>query len=175
MKSAAIIIVTLLCLTSSAYFGFEAFQQYAYERDYENERSWIRSGHNNLSDKYTPLDQINKSNLSELQVAWTHNSGSVGNASYTVQTNPIFSSRENLLYISSPCCVIAINPKNGSELWRLELPSPVAKRGLTYDDQKLLVQLPVVSMLWMLPKALCLKDLAKAELLESKCLWCLLS
>ncbi len=92
--------------------------------------NWRRSGGSNLSDKYSSLSQITKANVSKLKVAWIHKSGWALNGQDTVQTNPIFV--ENVLVTTNlDGKLIGINPENGHEKWRLSLPGPVGRRGIT--------------------------------------------
>lgn len=85
---------------------------------------------------YSALNQINKTNLNRLIVAWVYHTGDAraGNRS-TIQCNPIIVN--NIMYVTSPQLkLIALHPGTGRELWRFD---PFAKetatgvnRGVTY-------------------------------------------
>src|SRR5437867_3026428 len=70
-----------------------------------------------LSDKgrslYSPLQQINRSNVAQLEVAWTYNTGDKGE----YQANNLIIA--GVLYTASPTRkVIALDAATGKELWR---------------------------------------------------------
>ncbi|MFT3947327.1 MAG: PQQ-binding-like beta-propeller repeat protein [Agriterribacter sp.] len=85
---------------------------------------------------YSALDQINKSNLHKLKLAWIYHSGDAreGNRS-TIQCNPIIVN--DIMYVTSPALkLIALHPASGKEIWRFDPfagkePSGV-NRGVTY-------------------------------------------
>jgi quinoprotein glucose dehydrogenase len=113
---------------------------------FADELLWERSGGNNRSHQYSPLSQINEENIKNLEVAWVYKSGFIDRAQ-TVQTNPIIAN--NFLITSSlDGFVIAINSINGKEAWRKKLPSPVARRGLTFYDNS--VYVPTSSGIYIL-------------------------
>jgi quinoprotein glucose dehydrogenase len=96
---------------------------------------WQVSGHDMGSQRYSPLTQINKSNVSKLDVAWTYHMTPAG---YTgrprlVEAIPIVVG--NSMYIASSYGeIIALNATTGAELWKYKLPDtdiPTA-RGVAY-------------------------------------------
>lgn len=81
------------------------------DREYVN---WDQPGGNVRQTKFSPLDQINKENVKELEVAWIYNSGDM---SGNVQLNP--SIINGIMYITTPAQVlIAVDATDGSEIWR---------------------------------------------------------
>ena len=96
---------------------------------------------------FSPLDQIDKTNVSQLEVAWeyrTHDADSAGRTQ--IQCNPIII--DGILYGSSPKLkVFALDAKTGKELWRFD-PSVATSfsmnvnRGVTYwedgEDKRIL-------------------------------------
>ena len=88
------------------------------------------------STAYSSLDQINKDNVNQLEVAWTYHTGDAekGNRS-TIQCNPIIVN--GMMYITSPKVkLIALDPATGVERWKFD---PFAKaqaagvnRGVTW-------------------------------------------
>src|SRR3569833_3295410 len=96
---------------------------------------WPVSGHDAGSQRYSPLTQINKSNVSNLQIAWTYHLTPAG---YTgrprlVESVPVVIG--NSMYISSSYGeVIALNATTGAELWKYKLSVFVflVERGVAY-------------------------------------------
>ncbi|WP_277477774.1 PQQ-binding-like beta-propeller repeat protein [Catalinimonas alkaloidigena] len=66
---------------------------------------------------YSVLDQINKSNVTDLEVAWTYNAGQQGSGGPDyIQANPLIV--DGVLYGVSPGLkVFAINAANGNKIW----------------------------------------------------------
>ena len=93
-----------------------------------------RSGGGNGSQKYYSLDQINKKNIKDLEVAWIYNSGSFHN----VELSPILAGN-TVVTSNRDSFLIGLNPLSGSEKWRINLPGEVAKRGVTYFQGNLFV------------------------------------
>lgn len=71
-----------------------------------NDKSW----------RYSPLDQINKSNVKRLKVAWIHQPGDVTGG---LQATPIAIDGV-LYYVSANNKVQALDAKSGTELWRYQ-------------------------------------------------------
>lgn len=68
--------------------------------------------------RFSPLTQINKSNVKSLQVAWTYESGDHFTGS-EMQSNPIVI--DGVLYATTPTMkVIAVNAATGKEIWRFD-------------------------------------------------------
>jgi quinoprotein glucose dehydrogenase len=96
---------------------------------------WPVSGHDAGSQRYSPLTQINKSNVANLQIAWTYHLTPAG---YTgrprlVESVPVVIGND--MYISSSYGeVIALNATTGAELWKYKLPDndTPAERGVAY-------------------------------------------
>jgi len=89
-------------------------------------RSW---GGNAEDNRYSALAQINKTNVSKLQVAWTYDSGETGG----IETSPIIVG--NVLYAYTPSkTIVALNAATGAVLWKFDagLPGGQVVRGLTY-------------------------------------------
>jgi len=93
-------------------------------------RDWPVYGGNSASTRYSPLKQINRSNVAHLTVAWTYDTADGPGAS---QTQPIVV--EGVLYGLTPKHkVIAVEGATGKELWRFD-PGTAGRgpnRGLVY-------------------------------------------
>ena len=73
----------------------------------------INGGENNI--RFSPLTQVNKSNVKSLQVAWTYDSRDAFKDS-EMQSNPIVA--DGVLYASTPTMkVVAVNAETGAEIW----------------------------------------------------------
>jgi quinoprotein glucose dehydrogenase len=76
----------------------------------------INGGENNI--RFSPLTQINKSNVKSLQVAWTYDSRDAFKDS-EMQSNPIVV--EGVLYATTPTLkVVAVNAASGAEIWKFD-------------------------------------------------------
>ena len=92
--------------------------------------AYLGGAHRN---QYSNLDQIDRDNVGQLEMAWTFETGDTGQ----FQANPIIVG--GLLYIPSPARkVFAVDATTGEEVWRFEpgreLPGPFAvrQRGVVY-------------------------------------------
>ena len=115
--------------------------------------SWpINGGVDNI--RYSPLAQINRDNVSTLQVAWTYDSHDAFKGS-EMQSNPIVV--DGVLYATTPTLkVIAVDAETGREIWKFD-PSggapPGARfrhRGVTVHGDRVFVSYR--SFLWALDR-----------------------
>jgi quinoprotein glucose dehydrogenase len=88
---------------------------------------------------YSGLNQINKENVGQLQVAWTYHTEDAepGNRS-AIQCNPIITN--GMMYVTSPKLkLIALNPASGKEIWKFDpfegQQSAGVNRGVTYWEK----------------------------------------
>ncbi|MEA3213792.1 MAG: quinoprotein glucose dehydrogenase [Chthoniobacter sp.] len=101
----------------------------------ESFRTWTRSLGGPTSNRFSALDQINKSNVAQLKLAWTYQPGDgTGN----IQCNPIVVDGTMFAPIPSGH-IVALNAATGSELWRFKperkgnrQEDVPARRGLLY-------------------------------------------
>ncbi len=101
---------------------------------------WRAWGADAWSTRYSPLDQINASNFSSLQVAWQWDAAKDGNDEY-YRTTPLFANGRLLTVATTHRYAYAINPADGSTLWSYKLdegirwqkaPRQFSGRGLAY-------------------------------------------
>ena len=96
---------------------------------------WQTSGHDLGGQRYSPLTQINKSNVSQLQIAWTYHMTPAGYAGRPRLVEAIPVVVGNSMYVTSSYGeVFALNATTGAELWKYKLPdtdSPT-ERGVAY-------------------------------------------
>jgi len=96
---------------------------------------WQVSGHDLGSQRYSPLTQINKSNVDKLQIAWTYHLTPEGYNGRPRLAEAIPIVVGNHMYISSPYGeVIALNATTGALEWKYKLPDTdnPAERGVAY-------------------------------------------
>src|SRR5205085_1605125 len=93
--------------------------------------------------RYSKLDQINRDNVSRLQVAWTYDTGDAFPGS-EMQCNPIVI--DGVLYATTPRLrVIALDAANGKLLWSFDpdqgrkAPGRYRNRGLAYWQGRIFV------------------------------------
>ena len=84
---------------------------------------------------HSKLDQINRANVHELEVAWTYDSGELRAGGSTMYTTPLIV--DGVLYGLSPKLIaFALNAATGEELWRHDPGLPgAAQRGLMWWEQ----------------------------------------
>lgn len=92
---------------------------------------WEVTSGDKANSKYSSLDQINKDNVSTLEVAWEYRTGDKTERS-TIQANPIVVN--GVMFISSPSLkIIALDAKTGQEKWVFDVEGPRHQnRGVTY-------------------------------------------
>ncbi len=96
--------------------------------DRETPTGWTRSQGDSASSRYSGLNQITKSNVQKLQVAWTYHSR---DGAANIQCTPVIV--DGALYApTAGNYVVALNAQSGSELWRFKPGGHPAQRGLTY-------------------------------------------
>ena len=123
---------------------------YALRRDAAWEKEWRYHGGDPGHRQYSRLTQINRSNVSQLRVAWTYRTGDAAPEGRSqIQCNPIVV--RGVLYATSPQLkVFALDAATGRQLWRFDPFSAGAtshslgvNRGVVYweegDDRRILV------------------------------------
>lgn len=87
--------------------------------------TWTAYGGGAHSSQYSALDQINKSNVSRLQVAWTFP------VTGTIIFNPIVV--DGVMYLlASNNTLAAVDAATGKEIWRRQFQGAIGSRGLNY-------------------------------------------
>jgi quinoprotein glucose dehydrogenase len=85
------------------------------------------------SSQYSSLDQINRSNVQQLKIAWTYNSGGLRPGQTTqIQCNPLIIGRVLFGSSADARLIFALNAANGEELWTYDTQKSGISRGLTY-------------------------------------------
>jgi quinoprotein glucose dehydrogenase len=79
------------------------------------------------SQRYTALDQINKKNVAQIQVAWTYPVGDMR----TYRFNPIVV--DNVMYtLAKNMALVALDAATGKEIWTHENQGAIGDRGINY-------------------------------------------
>lgn len=114
----------------------------------ENTNTWTTYKADAKGSSYSPLDQINASNVRQLQPAWTFQADDVPDGekpAASSQSNPIII--DGVMYVNSRNqTVYAINAKTGEKIWSYkalgEGEASAASRGVTYwadgNDKRIL-------------------------------------
>jgi quinoprotein glucose dehydrogenase len=90
--------------------------------------TWHRSHGDNGGTRFSALDQINRQNVTNLQVAWTYHAKDGSNY---IQCNPIIV--DGVMFGPTPGKhIVAVNAATGTELWRFKPDGKPAFRGLIY-------------------------------------------
>jgi outer membrane protein assembly factor BamB len=102
--------------------------------------NWGQSNGGNHATRNSTLKRINKDNIKNLAETWIYHSND--RALYdTVQTTPIY---VNNLIITATITgkIIALNPTNGQEVWKTELPWHSARRGMSSFGEYIYITSP---------------------------------
>src|SRR5262245_38209840 len=126
--------LALLCLVSLAYYGAAP----------PADVNWpVNGGPGNI--RYSPLTQIDRTNVTRLETAWTYDSHDAFKGS-EMQSNPIVVDR--VLYATTPTMkVVAIDAESGRELWKFDpgqsrgagAPTRFRHRGVTVHKDRVFV------------------------------------
>ena len=80
---------------------------------------WLTSGRDFKLQHYSPLDQVNPSNVAQLGFAWEYPISYRGRVQYTLEATPHMV--DGVLYTSGPWgTVYAVDALSGKEIWRYD-------------------------------------------------------
>ena len=97
----------------------------------QNHKLWADYGGGPDSSHFVALDQINKSNVSQLQVAWVYPTGD----SHAYLFNPIVV--DNVMYVlARNSSLVALDAATGKEIWIHENLPGLTTRGIAYWESK---------------------------------------
>ena len=85
---------------------------------------WPVYGHDPGAARYSPLKQINTSNVAKLKRAWTFHTGEGGSGTIPIVVGGV-------MYFTGDSGIFAIVPETGTKIWHYEA-RQVTKRGLVY-------------------------------------------
>lgn len=91
--------------------------------------NWQYYGKSPAGTRYVPFEQINKDNVSKLQVAWQYRTGEISEGAAEFQNTP--SQIGDTVYVCTPTnTVIALDADSGKEKWRFD---PKVEKGHVWD------------------------------------------
>ncbi|MBO9194095.1 MULTISPECIES: membrane-bound PQQ-dependent dehydrogenase, glucose/quinate/shikimate family [unclassified Rhizobium] len=102
---------------------------------------WTAWGRNTLGQKFVQFDQVNKTNVKDLKVAWTYRTGEMAVDGGEYQVTPL--KIDDTVYLCTPLSkVIAIDATTGKEKWRFDPQPKISEsvkgwkrcRGVGYAD-----------------------------------------
>src|SRR5215203_2724193 len=97
----------------------------------QNHKQWSDYGGGPDSSHFIELDQINKSNVSRLQVAWIYPTGD----DHAYLFNPIVV--DNVMYVlAKNSSLVALDASTGKEIWIHENLPGLTSRGIAYWENK---------------------------------------
>jgi quinate dehydrogenase (quinone) len=107
----------------------------------ESGNDWPAWGRGTTGNRFVQFDQINKSNVKDLKVAWTYHTGDLAIDGKEYQVTPL--KIDDTVYLCTPSnIVIALDPTNGTERWRFDPQTKLSQstagwrrcRGVGYAD-----------------------------------------
>jgi glucose dehydrogenase len=106
-----------------------AIQAVALSQTIPQRGDWPSYGRDAGGTRYSPLNQINTTNVSKLQRAWTYHTREPGRS---FESTPIVAG--NVMYLTTHTQkVIALDPETGREVWRYDAKAPGREnRGVSY-------------------------------------------
>ena len=132
-KSRKSTMLVTVCVCATAFLGFAGARLIAKSTQETSEQGeqqdWPAYGGGPLNDHYSSLNQINRSNVKQLQVAWSFDTGESGG----LETSPIVVGR-TLYGITPTQKVFALDAATGKLLWKfgLGMDGSQPDRGLAY-------------------------------------------
>jgi quinoprotein glucose dehydrogenase len=96
---------------------------------------WPTYGNDSGGTRYSPLTQVNRSNVAQLRVAWTYRTGALQpetalNRKAAFEATPILV--DGKLFLSTPFNqVVALDPRTGARLWQYD---PALDRARNYSE-----------------------------------------
>lgn len=126
---AIILFVYVLAIQGAVEYSLDSSQ------NQPDKKEWRAHGGDKAFTNYSSLDQINRSNVDNLERQWTYNTGDARDNS-TISHNPIII--DGIMYLMTPSHkAVAVEADTGDEIWSFD-PEVVAgsNRGLTYWEDE---------------------------------------
>src|SRR5262245_56745676 len=88
----------------------------------QNDRDgeWRSTGRDPGAQRFSPLTQINKSNVRSLREAWTFDTGSTG-----LQATPLVI--DGMMYMTAGTTVLSLEPETGKPIWTFDAGGVVSR------------------------------------------------
>jgi quinoprotein glucose dehydrogenase len=119
-----VVMLATASMTSVACLGQESASRVAF--DFE---TWDQYLGGSDSSQYSSLDQINRDNVDQLEVAWNFETGQG-----TPTFNPIVI--DGVMYVLAGRAYVALDAATGEEIWRHENQGQVGSRGINYWESE---------------------------------------
>src|SRR3546814_10319675 len=104
---------------------------------------WPAYGGTDGAQRYSPLNQINRSNAARLERAWVYRTGDIPEEDWGAETTPL-KIGDTLYLCSARNVLIALDAVTGEERWRFDpkvpddaIPYTAACRGVSYYDARI--------------------------------------
>lgn len=101
---------------------------------------WAAYGRSNAAMRYSPLTQINRDNVGNLEIAWVYRTGDLPEERWGAETTPL-KVGDTLYLCSATNILIALDARTGEERWRYnpqvtdeDIPYTAACRGVAYYE-----------------------------------------
>ncbi|WP_164672598.1 PQQ-binding-like beta-propeller repeat protein, partial [Xanthomonas citri] len=101
---------------------------------------WAAYGRSQAGQRYSPLQQINRDNVTQLQQAWLFHTGDLPNKRWGAETTPL-KVGDSLYLCTARNQVIALDAASGKQRWRYDpkvkdeaIPYTAACRGVSYYE-----------------------------------------
>lgn len=91
---------------------------------------WPRYARDLPATRFSPLDQINASNVSQLEVAWTIPAAPKGMGALASSSTPIV--LDGVMYYPAGNAVLALDAATGKEIWRHQVTDGAVRRAVSY-------------------------------------------
>ncbi|CAD7738805.1 Quinate/shikimate dehydrogenase (quinone) [Xanthomonas hydrangeae] len=115
------------------------------------QRNWSAYGNTDGGSRFAALDQINRSNVGQLQVAWTYHTGEIANSDGNGAEDQLTPLQvgETVFLCTPHNNLIALDASTGKQLWRREINATSSVwqrcRGLGYFDADAALPAPSVA------------------------------
>ncbi len=113
--------LTAILLSAMIYTGCKVYPTLVAQKPADINRTWSKYKADNEGTAYSALEQINLSNVAELQVAWTHRFSDApqGSRGGTSESNPIII--DGVMYtMSARHRAYALNATTGEQIWSFD-------------------------------------------------------
>ena len=95
-------------------------------------KEWFHGPGTYMAQRYFDGNQINDSNIGDLEKVWEFSSGQIDER-LTVQSSPVYTGTK--IISTSPKSIFALDPKSGSLIWQVELDYKINPRSITFASE----------------------------------------
>jgi len=121
----------LRCFVTMALFICVVAAPVQFGQARQDRKTWADYGGGPDNARYLTLDQVNKSNVTQLEVAWTYPTRDA----FSYVFNPVIV--DNVMYVlARSSSLVALDAATGKEIWVHENLQGIAPRGINYWESK---------------------------------------